>query len=194
MTDIALFGTSADPPNIAHCQIVRWLSDRFDRVAVWASDNPLKLQQTPIAHREAMLKLTIAALQQSTSDPFAYANIAVHPELSSPRALISVETAQSLWPNATFTFAIGSDLIAQLPRWYRAAELLQKVRLLVIPRPSFPVRDRDVEYLRQYTLVEVAPLQMPDVSSTAYRNTKDKTAIVPLVAEYIDREQLYWGS
>ena len=47
MTQIALFGTSADPPSIAHREILRWLCDRYDWVAVWASDNPMKPQQTP---------------------------------------------------------------------------------------------------------------------------------------------------
>jgi nicotinate-nucleotide adenylyltransferase len=191
MTDIALFGTSADPPNIAHRAIVQWLSQHFDLVAVWASDNPLKPQQTPIAHRAQMLKLTIESLQKAASDPFAYSNIEVRPELSSPRALISVEMARKCWSNATFTFVIGSDLIAQMPRWYRATELLKHVRVLVIPRPGCLIREEDVEPLRKLTLVEIAPLQMPDVSSTGYRNTKDRTAIDPQVSAYIDQEQLY---
>jgi nicotinate-nucleotide adenylyltransferase len=191
MTDIALFGTSADPPNIAHRAIVQWLSQHFDRVAVWASDNPLKPQQTPIAHRAQMLKLTIESLQKAASDPFAYSNIEVRPDLSSPKALISVERAKMLWSNATFTFVVGSDLIAQMLRWYCAIEFLQQVRVLVIPRPGCLVREADVEPLRKLTFVEIAPLQMPDVSSTAYRNTKDKMAIDPQVAAYIDREQLY---
>jgi nicotinate-nucleotide adenylyltransferase len=191
MTDIALFGTSADPPNIAHRAIVQWLSQHFDRVAVWASDNPLKPQQTPISHRAQMLKLTIESLQKAASDPFAYSNIEVRPDLSSPKALISVERAKMLWSNATFTFVVGSDLIAQMPRWYCAIEFLQQVRVLVIPRPGCLVREADVEPLRKLTFVEIAPLQMPDVSSTAYRNTKDKMAIDPQVAAYIDREQLY---
>ena len=40
---IALFGTSADPPTIAHQKIISWLGSQFDRVAVWAANNPFKV-------------------------------------------------------------------------------------------------------------------------------------------------------
>ena len=42
---IALFGTSADPPTAGHQKILRWLSEGYDRVAVWAADNPFKCHQ-----------------------------------------------------------------------------------------------------------------------------------------------------
>ena len=56
---IALFGTSADPPTAAHQTILQWLSDHYDQVAVWASDNPFKENQTPLSHRMTMLALLI---------------------------------------------------------------------------------------------------------------------------------------
>ena len=55
MTQIALFGTSADPPTSGHQAILLWLSQRFDKVVVWASDNPFKTHQTLLEHRMAML-------------------------------------------------------------------------------------------------------------------------------------------
>lgn len=42
MTRVALFGTSADPPTVGHQAILRWLSEHYDQVAVWAADNPFK--------------------------------------------------------------------------------------------------------------------------------------------------------
>jgi cytidyltransferase-related domain len=59
MTKIALFGTSADPPTSGHQAILFWLSQRFDKVVVWASDNPFKNHQTLLEHRMAMLSLLI---------------------------------------------------------------------------------------------------------------------------------------
>ncbi|WP_421657438.1 adenylyltransferase/cytidyltransferase family protein [Leptothermofonsia sp. ETS-13] len=59
MLNIALFGTSADPPTAGHRAILVWLSQRYDCVAVWASDNPFKTHQTPLEHRMAMLQLLI---------------------------------------------------------------------------------------------------------------------------------------
>ena len=81
MTQIALFGTSADPPTSGHQAILLWLSQRFDKVVVWASDNPFKTHQTLLEHRMAMLSLLIEEINAQK------ANIALHPELSSRRTL-----------------------------------------------------------------------------------------------------------
>lgn len=43
--DIALFGTSADPPTIGHQGILQWLSGRYDVVVVWCRIIP----SSPIA-------------------------------------------------------------------------------------------------------------------------------------------------
>ncbi|MEY2856531.1 MAG: nicotinic acid mononucleotide adenyltransferase, partial [Cyanobacteriota bacterium] len=55
MKTIALFGTSADPPTIGHQTILQWLSQHYDRIVVWASDNPFKQHQTPLKFRSEML-------------------------------------------------------------------------------------------------------------------------------------------
>lgn len=119
-------------------------------------------------------------------------NLRLEPELSHPRALITVQRARKLWQDADFTLVIGSDLVAQLPRWYRMKELFQQVCLLVIPRPGYPLSEADLEPLRQMGAnVTIAPIPVPDVSSTDYRETGDAEAVIPPIEAYIHREQLY---
>ena len=57
MTKIALFGTSADPPTKGHQAIIKWLSKNFEKVVIWASDNPLKNHQTFLEKRSKMLSI-----------------------------------------------------------------------------------------------------------------------------------------
>ncbi|MGA9381660.1 MAG: nicotinate-nucleotide adenylyltransferase [Phormidium sp.] len=186
MTTIALFGTSADPPTTGHQTIINWLSQHFDWVAVWASDNPFKSHQTPLEHRATMLRLLIKDIA-----PPRY-NIGLHQELSSPRTLETVEKAKSLWPDGKLTLIIGSDLVTQLPRWYRVEDLLQQVELLVVPRPGSPIEEIALGELWELgAKVAIASLNGPNVSSTAYRQNKDKTNLTPTIEAYIDREQLY---
>ena len=186
MLNIALFGTSADPPTAGHQAILNWLSQHYDYVAVWASDNPFKSHQTPLEHRSAMLRLLIQDIE-----PLRH-NINLHPELSSPRTLITVEQAQKQWPNADLTLTIGSDLVAQLPTWYRIETLLQQVKLLVIPRPGYPLKDNDLAELRRLgAKIAIADLTGPAISSTAYREAGQLAALSPTVAAYIYQEQLY---
>jgi len=187
MTQIALFGTSADPPTVGHQAILQWLGDRYDRVAVWAADNPFKSHQASLEHRQAMLRLSIDAAGKSRSQ------IRLYPELSHPRTLETVQKARQLWGDCPqLTLAIGADLISQMPRWYRIEELLQQVKLLVVPRPGYSRHPESLTPLQQLGgNCEIADFTPPDVSSTAYRDRNNPEAIAPAVANYIHQHHLY---
>lgn len=187
MMKVALFGTSADPPTAGHLAILKWLSERYDWVAVWAADNPFKSHQTPLEHRSEMLRLLIEELK-----PWRQ-NIGFYPELSSYRTLESVEKARKHWGDkADLALAIGSDLVSQLPRWYRVKDLLQQVQLLVVPRPGYAVESDRLDDLRQLGgKITIADLTGPNVSSTAYRENRDTEAVTPTVEAYIHRKHLY---
>ncbi len=185
---VALFGTSADPPTSGHQQILSWLSEHYDWVAIWAADNPFKSHQTSLAHRGMMLRLLIEEMHPSRH------NIEFYPELSSRRTLETVEKAKKLWSaeRVNFTLVIGADLVKQLPRWYKAQELLQQVQVLVVPRPGHTLENEDLQQLQGLgTKVEVADLTGLDVSSTAYRDFGETDVITPPIQAYIHREHLY---
>lgn len=183
---IALFGTSADPPTAGHQAILKWLSYHFDVVAVWASDNPFKAHQTPLVHRMAMLQLLIDDIQPPRH------NVQLYPDLSHPRTWHTLETAKRRWVDADFTCVIGSDLLSQLPSWYRSTELLQQVTLLVIPRPGYQLQPATLAELRHGgAQVAIADITGLDTSSTAYRECRDPHALTRPIEDYIQREQLY---
>lgn len=184
--NVALFGTSADPPTKGHQMILSWLSQNFDICAVWVSDNPFKSHQATLEQRIAMMQLTIQSL-----DPVPD-NLQLHPEISSPRTFITVAKAREIWPQADFTLAIGADLVGQLPSWYRAEELLRQVKVAIVPRPGYSLPDRDLEVLRRRCAsVEIADLVVPSISSSDYRSNRDPSGIIPSVAAYIYQEHLY---
>ncbi|PSP16856.1 MAG: nicotinate-nucleotide adenylyltransferase [Cyanobacteria bacterium QS_8_64_29] len=184
---IALFGTSADPPTLAHGAILSQLARRFDWVAVWASDNPFKPQQTAIEHRTCMLQLAIASVN------IPQANVGLHQELSSPRTWETLCRARARWgPSAALTLVVGSDLVGQIPQWYASRQLLRAVRLLVVPRPGYPMTAHDFEAIRRLGgQPEAAPFQVPAVSSTAYREQQAAGAVADPVEAYIRRHRLY---
>uniref|UniRef100_UPI003EC049A9 nicotinate-nucleotide adenylyltransferase n=1 Tax=Okeanomitos corallinicola TaxID=3231550 RepID=UPI003EC049A9 len=187
MRNIALFGTSADPPTAGHQKIIKWLSQSYNWVAVWAADNPFKDQQTHLEHRATMLNLLISDLNAPEN------NISLEQELSSWRTLETVEKAKSKWGNNfEYTLVIGSDLINQLPKWYHIKDLLNQVKLLVIPRPGYVIDDLSLEAVRNLGgKIEIASLTGLDVSSTAFREQKDIETLTPPVIAYIHREHLY---
>ncbi|HLO89465.1 MAG TPA: nicotinate-nucleotide adenylyltransferase [Nostocaceae cyanobacterium] len=187
MKTIALFGTSADPPTAGHLLILKWLSERYDWVAVWAADNPFKSQQTPLLHRAAMLQLLITDIEAPRQ------NIKLEQELSSLRTLETLEKAKAKWGNEVeYTLVIGSDLLNQLPRWYHIEDLLQQVQLLVIPRPGYAIDESSVEIvLRLGGKIAIASLTGLDVSSSNFRQQKDPGTLTPPVVAYIHQQHLY---
>ncbi len=184
--NVALFGTSADPPTIGHRHILAWLAQRFDRCAVWVTDNPFKTHQASLEHRIAMMGLLVNSLHP------ACANVELRPDIAHPHTLVVVERARQIWPQARFTLAIGADIVPQLPSWYRSAELLRQVDVVAIPRAGYVLTPADVQRLESLgTQVAIADLCAPGVSSSLYRDRGDRSGIIPSVAEYIAREHLY---
>ncbi|NET01589.1 MAG: nicotinate-nucleotide adenylyltransferase [Sphaerospermopsis sp. SIO1G2] len=187
MKNIALFGTSADPPTAGHKKIIKCLSQSFDWVAVWAVDNPFKNQKTSLKHRAAMLELLISDIESTDN------NISLEQEISNLRTLETVEKAKTVWgANIAYTLVIGSDLIGQLTKWYHIENLLNQVKLLIIPRPGYPIDDLSLNTVRNLGgKIAIANFMGLDVSSTTFREQKNMATLTPPVIDYIHREHLY---
>ncbi len=192
---IALFGTSADPPTIAHQEIISWLGSQFigvaspqeNRVAVWAADNPFKVHGASLEQRSQMLELLIEEIKPSVSK---YAQ--VYRKLSSQRTLETLITARQIWHDGEFTLTIGADLVTQLPRWYGARELLTQVQLLIVPRIGNQIKLSDLDILTDLgAKIEIAPLATPPISSTVIRNNHSIEGLTPRVALYTQQHNLY---
>ncbi|MEM7556777.1 MAG: nicotinate-nucleotide adenylyltransferase [Cyanobacteria bacterium P01_A01_bin.84] len=184
---IALFGTSADPPTVGHQQVLIWLSQYYDKVVIWAAENPFKDHQVSIEHRVVMLQLLIADANVSKQ------NIVLAQDLSCLRTLETVERASVRWGEETeFTLVVGSDLLKQLKRWYKIADLLKQVELLVVPRPGYVIDDSGIQSVKELGgKIAIASLMGLDTSSTDYRQNQEHQVLVAPVLAYIQQEHLY---
>lgn len=183
---IALFGTSADPPTTGHQTILEWLSRHYDLVLVWASENPFKAHQTNLQDRAAMLNLIIREIDTPRD------NIILCQPISDRRTLVTVQKAEKIWHDAEFTFVIGADLVEQIVNWYRVEALLDRVKILIVPRNGYQIKQSALANLKllggRYT---IANFNAPQVSSSLYRLQGDNKAITPAVQNYIQQEKLY---
>ena len=186
---VALFGTSADPPHMGHRGILAWLVEEFDYVAVWAAVNPYKPDQSPLGDRAEMLRLLIQTL------PGDDRNIEVCQSLSDRYSIHSIARAKARWPNAKFSFVVGADLIAQLPKWYQAPEIFSQVEILIFPRPGYPIDGPALQTLRQQARVRIAqPPYQHNVASSRYRTTNCSNVpddLPPVIRDYIRKRNLY---
>jgi nicotinate-nucleotide adenylyltransferase len=171
---IALFGTSADPPTEGHRVLLQGLLSLYPRVATWASDNPQKHHGAPLALRSELLGALVAQI----NDP----RLSLEPELSSPWAIETMERAARRWPGEPLVFVVGSDLVAQIPRWRQVAGLLGGCRLAIAPRGGWPLRAEELEALRRLgARIELLDLQVPATASSHVR--QQATSAQPVGAD-----------
>ena len=181
---LALFGTSADPPTSGHRALLAGLAQRYGQVATWASDNPFKQHGAPLPLRARLLQ----ALVDDLGDP----RVTLQQELSSPRALDTLERAERLWPGRELVFVVGGDLAAQLPRWYRAEELLQRCRLAVVPRQGYQLDPTALETLRQLGgRPELLDLAIPASASSAIRQRPSPDQVPAALWPELVKHNLY---
>lgn len=183
--ELALFGTSADPPTRGHRAFLQGLSERYPRVITWASDNPLKRHEAPLAIRTALL--------QAVVDDLDHPGLGLDQRLSHRHALTTLDRAAELHPRYRLVFVVGSDLLPQIPRWYEAEKVLQRCRLGVVPRAGWRFTENDL--MRIASLggsMERLDLRIPATASSSVRAHPD-SAMVPRELWGTLREQDLYG-
>lgn len=161
--DIGIFGGSFNPIHIGHLALANYLCEWGWVDEVWflvSPHNPLK-DRGDLWPDEQRLRLVERAIE-------GYAKFRASDfEFHLPRPSYMVNTLRALreaHPEHDFSLIIGSDNWDAFPRWYKHDELLAENRLLVYPRPGYPVDEASLP--GNVTLVE-APLL--DISSTFIR-------------------------
>jgi len=181
---VALLGTSADPPTEGHRALLEGLAEHYGQVATWASDNPFKQHGAPLELRARLL----GALVQAIGDP----RIEQLQLLSSPRALTTLKRAAAHWPHHELVFVVGGDLADQVPRWWRAAELLQRCRLAVVPRQGFALEPGALDATRALGgRPELVRLPVPATASSTVRQHPSPDQVPPALWAELVRHNLY---
>ena len=184
INSIALFGTSADPPTLGHQALLSELTKVFPKVITWASDNPEKKHQIPLIKRTQLLRILV----QKISHP----NLELIQELSSPRAIHTLRKALQLWPEASFTFVIGSDLTVQVPKWLNAKSILSKAKIAIAIRDGWPVSDIQIEEIKKLGgEIELLPFNIPKSSSSKFREKPQERLVPSELVPTLIKENLY---
>tara|TARA_Y100001968_G_scaffold252685_1_gene238229 strand:- start:579 stop:1163 length:585 start_codon:yes stop_codon:yes gene_type:complete len=184
INSIALFGTSADPPTLGHEALLNELTRMFPKVVTWASDNPDKKHHIPLHKRTQMLRILV----QKISHP----KLELVQELSSPRTIHTLNKAFQLWPTASFSFVIGSDLAVQLPKWLKAKAILNNAAIAIALRDGWPISDKQLEEIKKLGgEVAVLPFHIPKSSSSKFRDRPQESLIPKELVPYLLEENLY---
>ena len=171
INSIALFGTSADPPTLGHQALLRELTKIFPKVITWASDNPDKKHQIPLTKRTQLLRILVKKI----SNP----KLELIQELSSPRTIHTLKKAFKKWPEASFSFVIGSDLAVEIPKWLNAKSIFNKAKIAIALRDGWPISSKQIEEITKLGgEIELLPFNIPESSSSKFRE-RPQLGLVP---------------
>lgn len=177
---VLILGGSFDPVHKGHSYILDFCSKELNIEKCFYLINyksPLKnLSQTPNYHRLEMLKL------HCLNDGFGILDI----EIKSNKTSYTYQTMKNLkedHPNWEIYFIIGNDNVAILDKWYEINKLTQIVNFVGCKRPNTEIKNPLNIQMLENDLVEI--------SSTQFRETKNKNLIYNNVYEYIKKHQLY---
>ena len=185
---VIIFGGSFDPIHNGHLSLAREALRCGLAGEVWfmvSPQNPHKQScaLTDEAQRLEMVKLAVGGEEGLVACDF---------EFSLPRPSYTFNTLQALeecYPHCEFSLLIGADNWTKFDRWYKAAEILSRYRIIVHPRDNdvVPVLPDGVVWL---------PAQLCDVSSTMVREAvaagRPVSGLVPSVVEaYVKKNEVY---
>ncbi len=184
INQIALLGTSADPPTNGHEALLKGLLTLFPKVVTWASDNPTKNHQASLNKRSLLLNTLVRGI--------ANPHLELMQDLSSPWTITTLEKASNKWPKAKLIFVIGSDLIEQIPTWVDVKILLKKARIGITPRKGWPITKTSLSKIKSLGgQIELLPLQVPPTASSKARANLQTNQIPKAVLEILLKENLY---
>ena len=143
----------------------------FPKVITWASDNPDKKHHIPLLKRTELLKIMV--------EKISHPKLELVQELSSPRAIHTLKKALKLWPEASFSFIIGSELAFQIPKWLNTKSVLNKATIAIAIRDGWPISNNQLEEIKKLGgEVELLPFRIPGSSSSNFRE-QPKESLVP---------------
>lgn len=154
-----IYGGIFDPLSSAHFEIIRRLSEKFDKVVIVPTTIRCYKKNTQMFSFNERCEMIASKLS-------VFKNVYISDiERNAPDTWSFVDTAEALVPKNTedeWYFAMGSDSIQTFKEWERYDRILELVKLVVFHRPGYEELPTDIpfEYIEDMNM---------DVSSTKMR-------------------------
>ena len=181
---IALFGTSADPPTIGHKKILEELSIIYDLTISYVSNNPNKKHQEDITTRSHLLKTLIKDLKNS--------RILFDQRISSLWAVESIKNCKKIYEFNNLDFVIGSDLIKDIFYWKNFDKIVKEVSFLIILREGYPVESTTLKMLEAFKVkFKISTIKIPNISSSNFRLNFNCSNLPTSLIDIVKKNNLY---
>ena len=193
---IGLLGGSFDPPHRAHEILAREAVEqlKLDRLYIvptgqaWHKSRAL----SNAVHRLAMARLAFETCPQTVVDEMEI--LRAGPSFT----LQTLSELQARHPDAVFYLLVGQDQAASFSQWHEWQRILQIAQLVVAARPMMSSETAAAHEWHNLLSERVIQMHMPlmGISSSELRASyacghPDSDLVSPLVADYIQQNQLY---
>ena len=182
--NIALFGTSADPPTIGHKKILEELSKIYAFTISYVSNNPNKKHIEDISIRSHLLKTLIEDLDNP--------KILFNQSVSSQWAVESIKKCKRIYELNNLDFVIGSDLIKDIFYWKNFDKITDEVSFFVISREGYPVESNTLKMLETYRVkFKISTIKTPNISSSKFRLNFNCSNLPSSLIDIVKKNNLY---
>ncbi len=182
--NIALFGTSADPPTIGHEKILEELSKIYSFTIAYVSNNPHKNHKEGFSIRSHLLKTLIEDLDNP--------KIVFNQSLSSQWALESIKKCKRIYELNHLDFVIGSDLIKDIFYWKNFDKIIDEVSFLIISREGYPVESNTLKMLETYKVkFKISTIKIPNISSSKLRSNFNYSNLPTSLKDIVKKNNFY---
>ncbi len=182
--NIALFGTSADPPTIGHKKILEELSKIYAFTVSYVSNNPKKNHKEEISIRSYLLKTLIEDLDNP--------KILFNQNVSSQWAIESIKKCKRIYEFNNLDFVIGSDLIKDIFHWKNFDKIIKEVSFFIISRDGYPVESNTLKMLETYKVkFKISTIKIPNISSSKLRSNFNYSNLPTSLIDIVKKNNLY---
>tara|TARA_B100001109_G_scaffold36261_1_gene28415 strand:- start:3 stop:581 length:579 start_codon:yes stop_codon:yes gene_type:complete len=182
--NIALFGTSADPPTNGHKKILEELSKIYAFTISYVSNNPNKKHKENISIRSHLLKTLIEDLNNP--------KILFNQSVSSQWAVESIKKCKKIYEFNNLDFVIGSDLIRDIIYWKNFDKIVGEVSFFIILREGYPVESTTLKMLKTYNVkFKISTIKIPNISSSKFRLNFNYSNLPTSLIDVVKKNNLY---
>lgn len=164
MSRIGLLGGTFDPPHIGHFIIAQEVKNQLTLDEIWF----IPTYEPP--HKESVLysaddRLQMLKAAVNMVDGFAVEDLELRRKGKS-YTVDTVEVLQQMYPQHSFYFIIGADMVEYLPNWHQIDKLMDSIHFVGVIRSGYTLK----------TPYPIMTVEVPviDISSTMIREYLQK--------------------
>ena len=163
---VALFGGSFNPPHVGHLLAATYVRAVAELDAVWllpVHRHPFGKPLAPFEARVAMCEALCAGI-----DGLSVSRAEAERE-GPGYTLLTVRHLQERHPGWRFRLVLGTDIVAELPRWHGWEQVVQEAPPLLLGRAGHPLTGEQRRAAESIGLELCDAVALPEVSSTEVR-------------------------